>query len=345
MKKRLSIIALILFATTSLVIYLNLHSTTGQPILLSGSTMGTSYHIKLFPESGIKIDATKLKNQIDVRLSEIDHKMSTYKKDSELSRFNRYPNNQWMEISAETLSVIELAQKISHLSNGAFDITVGNLVNLWGFGPSINIDMIPDAAKIHQLQQQIGYQHLQLRQTPAALKKNTDKINLDLSAIAKGYAVDAIATLIISNNLENFLVEIGGEIITHGLKSKQQPWVVGIERAIAKERSIQKQIHLVNSAMATSGDYRNYFEHNGSRYSHTIDPRTGRPITHRLASVSVIDDSCMRADALATAIMVLGPNKGMEFAEQHQLAIFMLIKQGDKFIEKQSSTFVTYLKP
>ncbi|MEA3465713.1 MAG: FAD:protein FMN transferase [Thermodesulfobacteriota bacterium] len=344
MKKHLYIIAGILLATTGLIVYLNQHSTTNQPIIMSGTTMGTSYHIKLIPEAGEKIDVAKLKNQIDTRLAEIDHKMSTYKKDSELSRFNRHPSNQWMEISTETFRVIEQAQEISRLSDGAFDITVGNLVNLWGFGPSINIDMIPDSNAIKQLQQQIGYQQLQLQKTPTALKKNTDEIYLDLCAIAKGYAVDAIALLILSNNIDNFLVEIGGEIITHGLKAQQQPWIVGIESAVAKQRSICKQINLVGSAMATSGDYRNYFEQNGSRYSHTIDPRTGRPITHQLASVSVISDSCMQADALATALMVLGPIKGMEFANQHQLAIFMLIKQGDKFIEKQSSSFSTYIK-
>ena len=344
MKKHLTIIVLILLATTSLIVYLNQHATTSRPVIMSGSTMGTSYHIKLIPDTNIKIDATILKSKIDTRLSVIDHKMSTYKKDSELSRFNRHPSNQWMDVSAETLNVIAAGQEISRLSDGAFDMTIGNLVNLWGFGPTINIDMIPDTATINQLQQHIGYQHLELRQTPSALKKNTDEIYLDLSAIAKGYAVDAVAQLLLSNNIENFLVEIGGEIITHGAKSDQQPWVIGIESALANERSIQKQIYLIGLAMATSGDYRNYFEHNGLRYSHTIDPRTGHPINHQLASVSVISNTCMQADALATALMVLGPIKGMEFAEQHQLAIFMLVKQDNKFIEKYSSAFSTYLK-
>lgn len=344
MKKHLTIIVLILLATTSLIVYLNQHATTSRPVIMSGSTMGTSYHIKLIPDTNIKIDATILKSKIDTRLSVIDHKMSTYKKDSELSRFNRHPSNQWMDVSAETLNVIAAGQEISRLSDGAFDMTIGNLVNLWGFGPTINIDMIPDTATINQLQQHIGYQHLELRQTPSALKKNTDEIYLDLSAIAKGYAVDAVAQLLLSNNIENFLVEIGGEIITHGAKSDQQPWVIGIESALANERSIQKQIYLIGLAMATSGDYRNYFEHNGLRYSHTIDPRTGHPINHQLASVSVISNTCMQADALATALMVLGPIIGMEFAEQHQLAIFMLVKQDNKFIEKYSSAFSTYLK-
>ncbi len=343
--KRLILIIIVLLATTGGVIYLNQHKTTQDQLLsISGMTMGTSYHIKLVPTTGQRINLPSLKEQISSRLAGIDNKMSTYKEDSEVSSFNRHSGESWLPISAETMTVISTAQQISQLSDGAFDITIGKLVNLWGFGPTINIDAIPDADAIQALQSQVGYHKLELRQAPAALRKSSNTVYLDLSAIAKGYAVDAIAQLLLDNRINNFMVEIGGEIITHGHKQQQQPWVIGIESPIAGQRSISKKLHLPDVAMATSGDYRNYFEHENARYSHTIDPTTGYPIKHRLASVTVIDRSCMRADALATAIMVMGPDKGLEFARQHRLAIFMLVKQGDHFVEKHSMAFEPYLK-
>jgi len=341
--KRRSIVIIVLLVIAGSVIYLNQNKTTNdQLVIISGTTMGTSYHIKLAPTA--KIDLTSLKERINSRLVGIDNKMSTYKKDSEVSRFNSYSGGDWVTVSAETMSVINAAQEISQLSNGAFDITVGKLVNLWGFGPTVRVDALPDINTIETLLSQVGYYKLELRKTPPAIRKSDKNIYLDLSAIAKGYAVDAIAQLLIENQIDNFLVEIGGEIITHGEKYQHQPWVIGIESPVSQQRSIRKRLILEDVAMATSGDYRNYFEENGVRYSHTIDPTTGYPIKHQLASVTVIDSTCMRADALATAIMVMGPDKGLEFARQQQLAIFMLVKQGDHFIEKHSAAFKPYLK-
>lgn len=343
--KRRFIIIIVLLASIGGIIYLNRYeTTTDQLLFMTGTTMGTSYSIKLAPEAQQKIALASLKEKINLRLTDIDNTMSTYKQDSDISRFNRHSSEMWMPISAETMTVISTAQEVSRLSNGAFDITIGNLVNLWGFGPTINIEVMPDVNTIQSLLSQVGYHQLSLRQTSPALRKSNNAIYLDLSAIAKGYAVDAIAQLLLDNQIQNFLVEIGGEIITHGSKQQQQPWVIGIESPIAEQRSIRKRLHLPDVAMATSGDYRNYFENQGVRYSHTIDPATGYPIKHRLVSVTVIDASCMRADALATAIMVMGPESGLKFAEQQQLAIFMLIKQNDNYIEKHSTAFEPYLR-
>lgn len=344
MKRRYWIIAA-LIVLAGAVIYLNKTSSGHeQPITIAGAIMGTSYHIKLVPVKEHSIDVESMKGKISSRLAEVDNEMSTYKKDSDVSRFNRSAADTWIPASAETIDVVRTAQEISRLSHGAFDITVGKIVNLWGFGPTLNVEEIPDADTIRTLLAQSGYQKLDLRQSPPAIRKSDSRISLDLSAIAKGYAVDAVARLLIENRIENFLVEIGGEIVTHGHKQQQQPWVVGIERPVADQRSIRQRLHLRDVAMATSGDYRNFFEHNGVRYSHTIDPATGYPISHKLASVTVIDSSCMRADALATAIMVMGPNKGMEFAEQQQLAIFMLLKQNGTYVEKHSMAFKPYLR-
>lgn len=345
MKRHLLIAIVALTAVITTVIYLNKYSTTsGQPLLIKGTTMGTSYHIKITPTPGSSINQQQLEKKITVRLDQIDQKMSTYKTDSDLSRFNRSDINQWIPIAEETFFVIAAGQQISALSNGAFDITVGKLVNLWGFGPTINATLVPDPQSIHQLQQRIGYQRLKLQPHPPAILKQTEHVYVDLSAIAKGYAVDAVSLVLENNGIENYLVEIGGEIRTAGHKGADLPWVIGVESPVASERAVQKLLHLGTAAMATSGDYRNYFEHEGKRFSHTIDPRSGYPIEHKLASVTVIADNCMQADALATALMVLGPELGMQFAQKNNIAAFMIIKSDTGFIEQQSAAFKPYFK-
>jgi len=340
--KKLAVIIILLIG---LVCYLNFqHQTNEHLISFAGQTMGTTYHIKVLADKNTAIDNESLKNEIDQRLTQIDHKMSTYKDDSELSRFNQFTPQQWMLISPELMCVVNCGQKLSATTNGAFDITIGNLVNLWGFGPTINSTVIPSTETINQLQQNIGYNKLKLQQSPPALFKENNSLYVDLSAIAKGYAVDAIAETIESNHINNFIVEIGGEIITRGHKTQELPWVVGVETPVVNERIIEKKLHLNGVAMATSGDYRNYFEQDGIRYSHTIDPRTGYPIKHQLASVTVIADNCMLADGLATAFMVMGPVRALAYAQKNNIAIFMLIKHGIGFRETNSSAFNKYLQ-
>jgi len=339
------IIFAVALALMGTVIYLNRHSGSSDQLLsITGSTMGTSYHIKLAPESAENLDLNKLKEKIDTRLKVVDAEMSTYKEESDVSKVNRSAADVWQPVAQETMTVLTTAAEISKISAGAFDITVGKLVNLWGFGPTVNLDDIPPAEKISELLTTVGYEQIELQLHPPAVKKKSAAVTIDLSAIAKGYAVDAVAKLLLEEQQQNFLVEIGGEIITHGYKYHHKPWVIGIESPKSNQRSIRKRLYLQDVAMATSGDYRNYFERDGVRYSHTIDPTTGYPIKHKLASVTVIERSCMRADALATAIMVMGPDKGMEFANRHQLAIFMLVKQNEKFVEKHSDAFRPYLK-
>lgn len=343
--KRIIIVSVLLVTSIAVIVTLNQRTVAGDPIAsLAGATMGTSYHIKISAEGVDAAEAKRLQDLVDNRLTIIDQLMSTYKQSSEISQFNRLAANHWLDISPETLLVIQAGQHISELSDGAFDMTVGKLVNLWGFGPTININLIPDPQNISALQQQIGYKKLQLRDTPPGILKSSEAIYLDLSAIAKGYAVDAVATVLEEQHISNYMVEIGGEIRTAGFKSNQQPWAIGIESPTAAVHNVQKVLHLSDAAMATSGDYRNYFEDNGKRYSHTIDPRSGYPIEHRLASVTVICEDCMTADALATAIMVMGPEKGLQFAELHNIPIFMIIKQGEHFTERQSTSFNPYLK-
>lgn len=344
MNKRIIALTVTLLSITLLVTFLNT-STKNQltPLLFEGRTMGTTYHIKVIPDANTSIGIEELSGEIVTHLNKINQLMSTYQPDSEISQFNKYQVDQWLTISAETAYVINAGQQVSQLSDGAFDMTIGNLVNLWGFGPTINLDAIPEQSKIDSLIGSTGYQKLKTNEMPYQLLKTSPDVYLDLSAIAKGYAVDAIANVLLSHSIENFMVEIGGEIITHGVKEGNKSWVIGIQSPASITDSVQKKLYLTDVAMATSGDYRNYFEQDGKRYSHTIDPRTGHPITHQLASVTVISSSCMEADAYATAIMVLGPDKGMTFANQNNLAIFMIIKNGDTFTELKNDLFTPYL--
>ncbi|RDE25339.1 FAD:protein FMN transferase [Motiliproteus coralliicola] len=318
--------------------------TDGDPRVavhaLSGQTMGTSYHIKVVASE--ELDKANLQQRIQAVLDRIEARMSTYREDSELSRFNRLQGQDWFDVSDETAAVVSLAQTISDQTQGAFDATVGPLVNLWGFGPDPRIHNAPDSALIDERMQQIGYQAVQVRQQPPSLSKQQSR-SLDLSAIAKGYAVDQLAELL-ANEFDGFMVEVGGELRLHGNKPGDKPWRIAIERPDVGSRKLQQVIEVGDNAIATSGDYRNYFEQDGVRFSHTIDPKTGRPIRHRLASVTVVDPSCARADAFATAMMVLGDEKGLALATELGLNVFFIVKSDEGFVEKHTPGFERFIK-
>jgi thiamine biosynthesis lipoprotein len=309
-----------------------------HPLTLSGSTMGTYYRVTIAsPPASLELE--KLKTEITELLVEINAQMSTYISDSELSRFNDYKMTDWFPVSFETAMVVAEGIKIHQLTEGAFDITVGPLVNLWGFGPPGKSEDIPTVKQISESLKKVGSNHLKSRLSPPALKKEIVDLYVDLSGIAKGFGVDSIANLLETQGLMNYIVDIGGEMKTRGRKNANSPWRIAIESPIVDKKEIQQVINLNDQAIATSGDYRNYFEKDGKRYSHEINPRTGYPIQHRLASVTVLDSSCMRADALATALIVLGPEKGFQLAEKESNAALFIIKGEDGFFEKETTKF------
>jgi thiamine biosynthesis lipoprotein len=311
-------------------------SSTGTvPVEISGSTMGTYYKIKLTPLPENR-SADQLQSEIDSRLEIINDQMSTWRDDSELSRFNTHTGTGWFDVSLETALVLAEAIRISALSNGAFDVTVGPLVNLWNFGEQPGTNRIPTDEEIASARQTIGSHNLEVRMSPPALRKTLSEIHVNLSAIAKGFAVDKVAEYLDDVGVTGYMVDIGGEVKTHGTKPDGTGWKIGIQSPLKLQNSVYKIVALRNTSMATSGDYRNYFEKNGKRYSHTIDPRTGRPTQHHLASVSVIHKNCMTADALATAIMVLGPEAGYNLALEEQLPVLLLVYEGDGLVEKSS---------
>ena len=310
-----------------------------------GFTMGTRYSIIIDQKLPMKIE--KIQKKTNELLEKINEDMSTYRKTSHISRFNQNKNKNWFFVSKELVKVVAYAHKISKKSKGSFDITVGPLVNLWGFGAKNSYKKIPSLQSIETTKSKIGYQKLEFNLKNSSLRKLHKDLYIDLGAIAKGYGVDQVAQLLDSMGIKNYMVEIGGEIKTRGKRFDGQDWKIGIETPISQACQIQNVISLSNKSIATSGDYRNYFEKDGVRFSHTIDPNIGKPITHKLASVSIIHDSCMHADAMATAIMVLGPERGYKLALREKLACYLLIKvKGKKnFREKMTPEFKKFLLP
>ncbi|ARN75583.1 FAD:protein FMN transferase [Oceanicoccus sagamiensis] len=313
---------------------------------LAGSTMGTTYHITVLEREGINTNQQELQQAIDQQLLLINQQMSTYLDDSELSKFNQALVGEWVNVSANLFDILVMSMELSWLTAGAFDITVGPLVNLWGFGPG-GLDMpskVPDADKINALIERGGFQAIELGLEDNSIRK-TKPVLLDLSGIAKGYGVDKVSELLLYAGYTDFMVEIGGELRLAGNSPRGTPWRIAIEQPDAGVfGQANKAVQVSGVAMATSGDYRNYFEQDGKRYSHTINPITGYPIDHSLASITVIADTSAYADGLATALNVLGAEKALQLAEQQGLAIYMLVKTEQGFEARYSEAFKPYLQ-
>lgn len=311
-----------------------------QQVHLSGPTMGTTYNIKYIVQDG-QPSSQDLQTEVDRLLEQVNDQMSTYRKDSELSRFNQHQSTDPYEVSEQTATVVKEAIRLNQVTQGALDVTVGPLVNLWGFGPEARPEVVPSDEELAERKANVGIHHLSVDGNK--LSKDLPHLYVDLSTIAKGWGVDVVADYLQSEGIHNYMVEVGGEIRLKGLNRDGVPWRIAVEKPTVDERSVQEIIEPGDMAIATSGDYRNYFERDGVRYSHIIDPQTGRPIHNRVVSVTVLDKSCMTADGLATGLMVLGDKKGIEIAEQNQIPVFMIVKTDDGFKEVASSAFKPYL--
>lgn len=306
-------------------------STVRQVREFRGRTMGTTYMVKV--AGSPEIDDQTLRIKIDAELRSVNDQMSTYLESSEISQFNRSQSTDWFSVSAPFAEVVNKALEISEQTGGAFDVTVAPLVNAWNFGPTKRTGQIPDEETIERLRSQTGFQNLEVRLDPPALRKAIPELQVDLSSIAKGHGVDRVVDVLAGLGVEDVFVEIGGEVRTSGDKPGG-PWRVGIQLPDAADQTVMVAHRmLVNddagNAMATSGDYRNFFEVGGKRFSHTIDPRTGRPVDHDLASVTVVAPTCMVADAWATALSVLGPQQALEVATEQQLHALLATRQSD----------------
>ncbi|AWL10961.1 FAD:protein FMN transferase [Saliniradius amylolyticus] len=313
-----------------------------QPELesLQGRTMGTTYTVKFVNSAGL--DAATLQQDIDQALVEVNRQMSTYDPDSELSQFNRMQAAQAFAFSSGAMMVLEEAKRLGKLTGGVLDVTVGPLVNLWGFGPNGRPEQVPTQQDIERVRQRTGLDLLELESNQAI--KRHPELYVDLSTIAKGYGVDVVAELLERRDIYNYLVEIGGEMRLSGHKHHQQPWRVAIEKPVSEERAVAQIISVGDNAVATSGDYRNYYEQDGVRYSHIIDPLTARPIQHNLVSVTVVHPSAMTADGLATAINVMGLERGLAFAREQNLPVFLISKEKGGYTSYNTAEFKPYLQ-
>ncbi|NWL77912.1 thiamine biosynthesis protein ApbE [Pseudomonas taiwanensis] len=300
-----------------------------------GPTMGSSYSVK-YVRSASGPSVEQARREVEGILAEVDSQMSTYRADSEVARFNALPAGSCTALPGPMLELVSFASDLSKDSGGAFDMTVEPLLDLWGFGPQSRGDQVPSAEAIAAAKAEIGQQHLSIR--GQELCKDAP-VQLDFNSIAAGYAVDRVVTRLGELGVGSALVEITGELKAVGRKPDGSPWRIAIEAPRDDRQVAQKIIQLDGLGVSTSGDYRNYFEKDGRRYSHTLDPATGAPISHNLAAVTVVDGSVLRADGLSTLLLVLGPEAGRVYAERHGIAAFFVIREHQGFRSHGSSRF------
>ena len=319
--------------------------------------MGTSWSVKLVADAARRLQA--LQELIQDQLDTVVAQMSTWEPDSDLSRYNQAPGGSWHRLPNEFFSVLEYALDVAQASNGAYDPTAGALVNAWGFGPTQRYNeedfVAPTSAALDFARAQSGWQRIQLDKTTHRVLQPGNAY-IDLSAIAKGFSVDQIARALLQRGIDSFLVEVGGELRGAGVKPDGQPWWVALEHPVptsfaaantsdhANTPTIETIAALYNLSIATSGDYRRYFEDGDTRFSHTIDPRSGKPISHGLASVTVLHRDCMAADAWSTALGVMGVEQGLKYANQHNLAALFIQRGKENFEEHMSQSMATLLQ-
>ncbi|CAM3589556.1 FAD:protein FMN transferase ApbE [Rouxiella silvae] len=313
-------------------------------VVISGKTMGTYYRVSV-----VGLDKSRepeLRQQIEAQLKEDDHELSTYKDDSVLSRFNQYTGTEPQPISSGMADAIITSLRVGQKTGGAMDITVGPLVNLWGFGPNKEPIKMPTQQQIDAAKAEIGLQHLKVIQQYDGdyLQKDKPDMYVDLSTVGEGYATDHLARLVEANGISNYLVSVGGAVVSRGKNPEGKTWQVAIQKPTDKEDAVQAIVDLQGMGISTSGSYRNYYELDGKRLSHIIDPATGRPITHKLVSATVIASTALEADGWDTGLMVLGTKKALALAEKEHLAVYLITKEGDGFKTTMTPQFKAYLR-
>ncbi|WP_217476829.1 FAD:protein FMN transferase [Stutzerimonas stutzeri] len=300
----------------------------------SGPTMGSTYTVK-YVASADTPDKAQLQQQTEAILAEIDKQASTYRADSDIEIFNELPAG-CMTMPDGVRTLLEAGRTLSDESDGALDLTIEPLLNLWGFGPRGQGERVPSADEIATARQDVGQHHVRIEGEQVCKDR---PVQVDFNSIAAGYAVDQVTAKLEASGVSSYLVEITGELKAQGRKPDGAPWRIAIEAPRDDERVAQRVIELDGLGVSTSGDYRNYFERNGKRYSHTLDPNTGAPIEHHLAAVTVVDPSTLRADGLSTVLMVLGPERGLAYAAKHKIAAFFVVREGQEFISKSTEAF------
>ncbi|NDL62651.1 FAD:protein FMN transferase ApbE [Acerihabitans arboris] len=315
----------------------------GQAWVAEGKTMGTFYRVTLAsPPAGV---LAGLQDSISRQLEQDNHELSTYQQDTVLSRFNHYPGTDPQPVSANMADIVTTALRIGAKTGGAMDVTVGPLVNLWGFGPDKQPRTMPDQRQIDQARARVGLRHLRLIEDDKGqwLQKDLPDLYVDLSTLGEGAATDHLAALLERRGITRYLVSVGGAVVSRGLSPQGVPWRVAIQRPTDKEIDAQAVVDLQGHGISTSGSYRNYYELQGKRVSHIIDPVTGRPIEHKLVSATVIATTALEADGWDTGLMVLGSEKAQALAEQQGLAVYLISKTATGFATWMSPQFKSYI--
>lgn len=303
---------------------------------LSGAAQGTTYHIKLVLD-GLNVDAETLHRSIADSLSELDAKLSNYREDSEISKLNQDKTSSWLPVSKEIMQLLVIAKAVHGFTDGCLDLTIKPLFDLWGFSRHEN--KVPSKADIDSVLAHVGMDKIVLDAEHQRLLKLDPEVGIDLSAIAQGYSVGAIAQLLEGQGIQNYMVEIGGEMMVKGHKANGEEWRIAIEKPTPFTREVQKviSIHQQNGeAVMTSGTYRNFFEEQGKVYSHILNPKTGRPVEHNLLSVTVLHDDPTWADAWDTALLCMGEEAGYQTAEANHLRALFIHHEGQTLQERLS---------
>lgn len=311
--------------------------------VLDGKTMGTFWRVSVIGVDEAKAQALRAK--VQAQLDADDRLLSTWKNDSALMRFNHATDTRPWPVSEAMADIVTLSLRIGAKTHGAMDITVGPLVNLWGFGPDKQPVATPDAQAIAAAKARTGLQHLQVINQSGRqfLQKDIPDLFVDLSTVGEGYASDHLARLMEQEGISRYLVSVGGALVSRGMNGEGKPWRVAIQKPTDRENAVQAIVDINGHGISTSGSYRNYHELDGKRISHVIDPQTGQPITHKLVSVTVIAPTALEADGWDTGLMVLGPEKAQQVVREQGLAVYMIVKEGEGFKTWMSPQFRTFL--
>jgi thiamine biosynthesis lipoprotein len=306
---------------------------------LGGSTMGSTWSVKYVRHTGVA-DPAQLRGEVEAILGEVDQQMSTYRSDSAIERFNALPADSCQSMPAAVLELIRVGEQLSTQSEGSYDLTVEPLMNLWGFGPQGREETVPDEIALAEVMQRVGHQHLRIDGN--RLCKDA-AVEVDFNSIAAGYAVDTIAARLQGMGIDNYLVEVTGELKAQGSKPDGSAWRIALEEPRDDQQVAERIIDVDGYGVSTSGDYRNYFLQDGRRYSHTFDARSGRPVLHELASVTVIHPSALMADGLSTLLLILGPERARDYAQKHDIAAFFVLRADTGFVTRSSQAFEQFV--
>jgi thiamine biosynthesis lipoprotein len=318
-----------------------------QELTVGGNTMGGTWSVKLrrLPP---KVARSTIQHWLQGCLDDLEAALTTYDEASPVRRFNAHRAIDWFPVPAHVAQAVLTAERVSRESDGAFDATIAPLVNLWGFGPTrraVPFGEVPPEGAITAARAHVDYRKLHVRTTPPAHRKDDPELEIDLSAVGKGYAAHFLALNLDARGLGDYLIAVGGELRAHGQTPDSRPWPVGIEVPTPDTRRVLLTLPLRDAALSTSGDYRNFVDVAGQRVSHEIDPRTGRPVTGLLASVSVVHPDSAYADAMATGLMVLGPDDGFRLAGKLHLAALFVLRGPQRFETRATPEFERLTAP